>query len=295
MDRRRRLLVNEGELRTDAALREAAEAVGLWVHAKVRLADALAIDRSGLSAEAYTYALRSHFDWLVTDTETTRAEFAVEFDGPSHETPTARRRDELKDVICARLGLPLLRITNEAYRPTTRRTVVGYLVEAWAAYRAFYEAQARGEIPPDEIFEPWLTIDINEDGTFSFRDISAPSRRLVMRMYESGELADAGPNDRYRGPSESDPGHSEAYAWVRTAGGDLVIGHARLRTYSFPAVPASDLADEIAHLDLAGRLSRLAEGDRSVLTDPQAVSLPPLGGPDGWSGGGPLEILPPAA
>ena len=117
MDRRRRLLVNEGEIRTDEALREAAEGIGFRVHAKVRLADALAVDRSGLSTEAYSYALWSHFDWVVADEKSSRPEFAVEFDGESHVEAQARRRDALKDEICARLGLPLLRIDSEAYRP----------------------------------------------------------------------------------------------------------------------------------------------------------------------------------
>lgn len=294
MDRRRRLLVNEGEFRTDEALREAADALGYRVHAKVRLADALAIDHSGLSAEAYTYALRSHFDWLVADVQTSRGEFAVEFDGESHETAEARRRDALKDDICARLGLPLLRIDKAAYRPTTRRTVIGYLVEAWAAYRGFNDAQEKGTIPPDEVFEPWLVIDVNDDWTISFRDISAPSRRLVGRLWQSGLLVDPGPTDACRGPSEEDPEHAESYAWVRTVDEKLVIGHARLRTYSFPAVRTEDLADEIAHLDLAAKLSRLTEGDQSVLTDPAEVTLPRVGQELGWSGGS-VQVVPPAA
>lgn len=294
MDRRRRLLVNEGEIRTDEALREAAEAAGYRVHAKVRLADALAIDHSGLSSEAYSYALRAHFDWVVADIGTSRPEFAVEFDGESHETPDARRRDALKDDICGRLGLPLLRIDSAAYRPTTRRTVIGYLVEAWGSYQAFYDAQDKGLIPDDEIFEAWITLDLNEDGTYSFRDISAPSRRLVYRLHEAGILTEWGPTDASRGPSDEDREHAEGFAWVRTTDGYLVVGHARVRVYSFPAVRAEDLADEISHLDLAGRLSRLTEGDRSVLVDPATVTLPEIGLGSGWSGGW-CETVPPTA
>jgi hypothetical protein len=70
MDRRRPLLVNDGEFKTDKALHEAAEALGYGVHTKVRVADALAIDHSGLHDEQYGYALRSHFDWVVTDLKT---------------------------------------------------------------------------------------------------------------------------------------------------------------------------------------------------------------------------------
>jgi ADP-ribose pyrophosphatase YjhB (NUDIX family) len=62
MDRRRRILVNNAEALTDAALREAATDLGLRVDAKVRLADTVDIDRSGLSDDAYRYALRAHLD-----------------------------------------------------------------------------------------------------------------------------------------------------------------------------------------------------------------------------------------
>jgi hypothetical protein len=157
--------------------------------------------------------------------------------------------------------------------------------EAWGASQAFYEAQARGQIPEEEIFEPWLTLDLNEDGTYSFRDISAPSRRLVFRLHEAGILTEWGPTDASRGPTRDDPEHAEGYTWVHTTDGYLVVGHARIRSYSFSAVRAEDLADEISHLDLAGRLSRLTEGDRSVLVKPGSVILPEIGASSGWSGG----------
>ena len=52
MDRRRKLLVNIGEAATDSALREAAARNNARVFAKVRVADALTIDRSG-AANSY--------------------------------------------------------------------------------------------------------------------------------------------------------------------------------------------------------------------------------------------------
>ena len=181
MDRRRPLLVNEGEFRTDQALREAAATVGYGVHTKVRVADALSIDRSGLSAEAYSYALRSHFDWVVTDVETTKPEFAVEFDGDSNVSYVARRGDALKDEVSERLGLPLLRIDRAGFRPTIRRTVIGYLVESWAMWKGFNDAQENGVIPLDEIFEPWAFIeDVDQNGNIVWRDMAAPMRNMVV-------------------------------------------------------------------------------------------------------------------
>ena len=52
LDRHRRILVNRSEALTDGAPRDAASSLGLRVDAKVRIADAVDIERSGLSAEA---------------------------------------------------------------------------------------------------------------------------------------------------------------------------------------------------------------------------------------------------
>ncbi len=290
MDRRRPLLVNEGEVRTDGALRDAAAALGYGVHAKVRVADALSIDRSGLTDEQYGYALRSHFDWLVTDTATVRAEFAVEFDGASHEDDKVLRRDALKNEICRALGLPLLRVSWFGLRPTIRDTVLWYLVESWALWRGWCEAQEKGQIPDDEIFEPWLFLEPTDDHTLLFRDMAAPARGLVDRLWRTGAVTLPGPSYAYRSDPPGDPGHVAAYAWVPTADGHLVIGRARISAYSFPAVLDVDLADDLAHLDLAGRLSRWTEGDTSVLEEPG--TLPAFG--YGWSGGG-VFVDPPAA
>ncbi|HZU04334.1 MAG TPA: DUF2726 domain-containing protein [Chloroflexota bacterium] len=83
MDRRKRLL-NEYEEVADELLRQAAERCGARVSTKVRVADALEIANSGLSNEEYSYALKSHFDFVVSDGNG-KAAFAVEFDGRQHE------------------------------------------------------------------------------------------------------------------------------------------------------------------------------------------------------------------
>jgi hypothetical protein len=59
-DRRKRLLVNEWEARTDAALAEAADRCGVWVFPKIRVADVLDLDQSGLSDETYRYGFKAH-------------------------------------------------------------------------------------------------------------------------------------------------------------------------------------------------------------------------------------------
>lgn len=286
------LLVNEGEFKTDAALRETAEQLGYRVSPKVRVADVLSIEHSGLSAEAFSYALRSHFDWVVADLETMTPEFAVEFDGPSHDEPEAKRRDVLKDEICRHLDFPLLRIDRSGFRPAVRRTVIGYLVESWALMKGFYEAQAKGQIPDDEIFMPWAVIESVDERGITWRDLAQPCRILVERLFSAGLITLPSPTYAYRGRRPEDPHHAEAYAWVALPTGELVVGHARIRAYSFPAVSDAELADDLAHMDLADRLARWREGDRSVLVAAEQVRLPQRIPGSGWSGGGVVAMGP---
>jgi hypothetical protein len=277
-DRRRPLLVNEGEFRTDAALQEAAADLGYRVFAKPRVADVLDIAGSGLSDELFGYGLRAHFDWVVADATTTQPEFAVEFDGPSHGTPLARRKDALKDKLCEHLELPLLRIDQAVLRPTIRRTVLYYLVESWRLMKAFDEAQARGDLPYDETFDAWAFVDGLDEHGVVFRDMGRGVRVQVGRLSRAGNVTTSGPSCAHRRDGDA----IESMAWVETRAGEFIVGRARVRRYSFPAVLDFDLADDLALLDLGGRLARLTEGDETVLEAPEIVPRPGLDG--GWSG-----------
>ncbi len=73
------------------ALERAAQAAGYRIAPKVRVADVLPIENSGLSNAEYSYALRSHFDWVVTEGEDRDPQFAVEFDGTRTRRPPSPR------------------------------------------------------------------------------------------------------------------------------------------------------------------------------------------------------------
>lgn len=262
-NRRRRILVNGDEVRTDGALREAASEIGYRIDAKVRVADTLDIDDSGLSNEAYGYAMKAHFDWVVSDAETTEARFAVEFDGLSHQSVAARRKDELKDGICERLDLPLLRIDGMVLRPYRQRTVLAVLVEAWALYEGFIEAQESGTMPLDEVFDPHMSLDAHiEEGRLVVEqpyNLAATPAALLRRLRRSGQIP------AWRRALRSQEGTHHAFAWAYLPDGRVIVGRAAVRSSSFPAFPSYDLADDLSFLDLADRLQRYLEGDASVV------------------------------
>jgi Protein of unknown function (DUF2726) len=290
-DRRRPLLVNASEFATDAQLREAADEVRLRVDAKVRVADTVALDRAALTSEQYSYGLMAHFDWVISDSTTTRAEFAVEFDGSSHGAANAQHNDALKNEIAIRSGLPLLRIDDSVFRKVTKRTIIAYLVDSWASLQGFREGQEAGRIPEDEAFLPWFVFEADQSGDLRLGwDLSRPALDATARLHADGRLNYSIPWHAYRGRRPDDPTHAEAFAWVTTVEGSYVIGHSHIHAYSFPAVFDFELADDLAHLDLERRLERLTSGDRTVLRSGREAELAlPLRFPgSGWNGGGPV-------
>jgi hypothetical protein len=146
---RRKPILNRSEAAAESTLREAAEKNHARVFTKVRIADALSIDRSGLPDPVWRYALQGHFDFLLADRISSIPHFAVEFDGPSHgRNPNTIRRDGMKNTICERLCLPLLRVDAGYLRTVGRFTLIGWLVELWFYYEEFCAMQDRGDIPP---------------------------------------------------------------------------------------------------------------------------------------------------
>ena len=91
-------ILNLHEEATNLRLKEVCVTYGAHAYPKVRVADVLNIEGSGISDEYFRFALQAHFDFIVCDTEQI-PQFAVEFDGPSHKDDAQRRRDEIKDTL----------------------------------------------------------------------------------------------------------------------------------------------------------------------------------------------------
>ena len=105
-------MLNSPERITYARLREVCKLHAAEVYAKVRLADVLPIEGSGLPKAFYEFALQSHYDFVVTGRDQVPL-FAMEFDGPQHDHSPQSERDAKKDELSSRFRLPLLRIRAE--------------------------------------------------------------------------------------------------------------------------------------------------------------------------------------
>ena len=156
MEKGIKLLVNNYEMITYEKLESACQAGDARVYTKVRVKDAIPIDKSGVSKEQYSFALMSHFDFVITDKEWNIL-FAVEFDGASHATAKGIRNDTLKDGLCEQFGLPLLRINaNHLNYKFAQWDLLSYFVDTWFLRRTFDNMQRSGIIPFEEEFNPML-------------------------------------------------------------------------------------------------------------------------------------------
>ena len=132
---RSRPLLNEAEKRLLQELQAAVRGHNAGVSLKVRLADALDLQNSGISSELFSYGLRAHLDFVVIERDTFKSLFAVEYDGAEHFTDQETiGRDRKKSEICRHLNFDLLRITKCHLEDVFMgKTQLQRLVEDWFA------------------------------------------------------------------------------------------------------------------------------------------------------------------
>ncbi|HWZ71258.1 MAG TPA: DUF2726 domain-containing protein [Casimicrobiaceae bacterium] len=186
--------MNLHEEATHLSLAKACERNGARVYTKVRCADVLPIEQSGISDEHYGYALRAHFDSVVCD-ESHRPLFAVEFDGPSHTSEEQQERDVKKDWLAERFELALLRINarylGEKYRGIDLLT---WFVEAWFALQWYNAAQARGESSHDDTFSPSFMVSVpGLEKRFPLA-LSNAVRAKMWKLFHAGRIPDPIPS-----------------------------------------------------------------------------------------------------
>jgi hypothetical protein len=270
---RRRPILNRSETATESALREAAEKNGARVFTKVRIADALSIDRSGLPDELWRYALQGHFDFLLADRTSSIPHFAVEFDGPSHtRNSDAIRRDAMKNLICERLCLPLLRVDAGYLRTVGRFTLIGWLVELWFLYEEFCAMQDRGEIPYDEPFMYFSVFEPTPDGRLGpSYGLSDHARYLIWQAWVQGICTQHVPEQL--SPWDDEDGYSVAYALLPLTSGGTLVGTARCRSFRFPPVGPQELAGELAMVDLKDKLRRYRQGTCRPMGESELAKL----------------------
>ena len=250
-------LLNFHEGKTSVRLKKICEENGAVVYPKVRVADVLPIQNSGISADDYSFALKSHFDFVVADS-TTRPLFAVEFDGPTHKQPEQKARDARKNRLCERFGFPLLRI-NSRYLDDRYRgmDLLSWFVEVWFMRTAFNEAQERGDIPPDEIFDAWCVVT-DRSGKISFPFwLSAPALVKLRRLAEAGKIRDP-VMSRWVGRDKD--GNYRAIGWIAITAKLSACVQTGMRSQLFP-VMETEVIDELLAIEIYDLVTRILKGE----------------------------------
>jgi hypothetical protein len=187
-------LLNFPESVTNQRLREVCSDFDAKVYAKVRVADVVPIEGSGIDNSHYTYALQSHFDFVVVDSDY-QPLFAVEFDGSSHSSPEVQKRDRLKSGLCDRFRVPLLRI-NRRYFPAdfSNWDLLGWFTTVFFIKRLWDADVEAGKIPPDDSILDPMFVSVPTKSGFRSLELERRARSELGRMFQAGTIPSHMPN-----------------------------------------------------------------------------------------------------
>lgn len=245
-------ILNEPEEATNKILNDVTSKYEASVHTKIRVADVLEIRNSGLNDNEYKYALMAHFDFLVTDKDHI-PKFAVEFDGSQHKTDSsAIRRDELKNSICRKFDLPLLRITSAYFEKIGRfPTILSWITELYFLQELFYDAQDKGQIPQDE---PWMWFSVvGYDPVVRYRV-------FIEKAYEKGLCCD--PLIGFMSGRSKDSKSYATLSILKLQDDKYIIDSVECLAINYFAIPAREIATEISAYNIYKEFKKYLGGNK---------------------------------
>jgi len=249
--------MNRSEEATNSILRPLTEAWGAHAFPKVRLADVLPIENSGIDDQLFRFALQSHFDFIVTDDDL-QPLFAVEFDGPTHDDKLQKSRDINKNQLCERFNLPLLRVNARCLSENFRTMpVLAWFANYWFAQRLIDDARQSGDVPYDADIDPMLMVNMPGSHGKVPLWLTAETRSDFHRFRDQGKCIDPGPSS-FVGLDAS--GNYRAISYMAITEDAGLVSETGMRSQQFPA-PCDELVDAIAeHQVHADFISYLASG-----------------------------------
>ncbi len=263
-------LLTQAEEATNDILKPLCQKWGAHAFIKVRVADVLPIENSGIQDSAFRFALQSHFDFVVADADI-RPLFAVEFDGDTHASEVQQQRDHRKNQLCERFRFPLLRINSRYLACQYRQMdVLSWFVNYWFASRMIADAYEDGQIPPYEYVDPSMIVSLPGMPNAFPLWLSADVCCRIEKLSENGRCADPIPSCLV---GEDKAGNYRAISYIRINERQAVFSLTGMRPQQFQ-VPASEVLEAIAVHDLYENLMEVLEGRQcSVAVDVLAKKL----------------------
>ena len=251
-------ILNLHEEATNQRLVEGCSTYGASAYPKVRLADVLPIENSGITNAEYSYAMKAHFDFVVCDKEKI-PQFAVEFDGPLHRNSDQQERDKKKNGLCKYFGFPLLRInSNHLPKKYKEYDLLSWCVENWFLSIEFKKAQEDGHVPWDEPYDPMMFINLpGRKSKFPMR-LASEVRLKIQKLAKQGKIVSPFISD-WIGIDKN--GDYHGIAWVRISEGLGVATETAMRKQQFP-VSETELLSEILCFQIIEAVEGVLEGHR---------------------------------
>ena len=251
-------LLNITEKITHDSLLRICKNYGVGVFPKVRVADVLPIENSGISNELYKYALQAHFDFVITEQDHELL-FGVEFDGQSHQGDKQKERDNKKNKICEIFDFPLLRITSEHLQNKYQKfDLLSWFLLMWFTRRDFLRAREAGEMRSDESFSRQNIVEI-EGVDEKFPLLWSAKIRIHIRKLVEAKIIDDYPKEKIGFDSQ---GNCFGIGWHYLKDGVGVIAEARLKSQKFP-IPQNDIMRDMIARILFDRLIDVLENHAS--------------------------------
>jgi len=221
---------------------------GRRVHTGRRLGQVIGRKPTGVTAGQWNTAGTVVVDYLVTDAQTERPDFALLFtDAGSPRDAVAgagARVARMTTAVCDAVGLPLLRITSPTLTSADNGSqILGYILDA----RTFADGGATGGLGYRDI------VGRLPDGRTGYvNDLSSVARAAAVDAYAARQLFDPiirGIRVQWAG------GPAEGWAWVQLREGGYVFERVQLAEHRTTCgVPADRLAEDLAGAAIGQRL-----------------------------------------
>lgn len=256
--------LNKYEQITYSKIKAVTDNVGAHVFSKVRLIDALQVNRSEISNSDFRFVLQSHVDFLVTDSKYFPL-FSAEYDGPTHITPEQSRRDVVKNHLLKQFGHSFIRI-NSRYLDKKYRgwDLLTYFIDIWFLSEAFDEAQQLGYIPYDEPFDPASIISDGIPGghLWPYR-LSIEHQKRIEKLWKEGKVAQMIPCHWI---GEDKQGNLRGISWIFFDKCRGIYIETGMREQNFHVVSYSDLLSELTTFELYEKLDEIIRGKRKPMS-----------------------------
>lgn len=259
--------MNAREAAVDRSLARYAQENGYRIAMKMRLRDVIDADDDWLDVRERNFLFMAHLDFVVLDESTHLPVLAVEYDGPQHSDLLQAERDRIKDWLCEKAGLPMLRIDNHFARKEGRWQVLEYILWAHEMSKAFCAAQKAGYVPYDEPFDPhFFLLPTKDPDQYEF---SGLSQRAISYLCGFRERQVRWESTWWRGDDLS----VEVRALACLVNGQYLSAQCAVRNFAIEGISALDIASDLTITELAWHARRYNRGEAVALSAEQGAAV----------------------